>query len=254
MLSAWSLIATILLIGAFGILGLMIRRLNNQIARLTSRIDREFLLTMLDEKTAEIGNTVALTALGLKFPVFLGDASIDSFHARYLVQQLVAEPPGVILELGSGSSTVLIARAMELQKAEDYLHISIDHESHFLEISRKYAQVNGVEDRVKFAHCPLVKIEPLGVEWYADVPQLLEGKKIDLLIVDGPPACQVGQEKARLPALQVLYPHLAEKCTIILDDANRPGEIEVSKEWLQAYPEFHLTRLKRGKGIAVLTR
>jgi len=253
MLPTLSFFVTVLLAGAFGILGLMILRLNSKISYLTSRIDRE-ILTRLDEKTAEIGNTIALTALGLRFPVFLGDASIDSFHAKYLVQLLVAEPPRTILELGSGSSTVLIARTMELQRAEDCLHISVDHESHFLEISKRYAKANGVADHVKFVHCPLVKIEPLGMQWYANVPNLLEGRKIDLLIVDGPPAYQAGQERARLPALQVLYPHLAEKCTIILDDANRPGEIEVSKEWLQAYPEFHITRLKRGKGIAVLTR
>jgi predicted O-methyltransferase YrrM len=247
------LLLALLLVGGFAVLALMLHRLDSRLSDLRSRLDRD-LPARIDEKAMEVGHAVAFTALGLRFPVFLGGSSIDSFHAKYLVEHLLSDPPRTILELGSGSSTILIARVMEAQGAPPYAHIAVEHDAAFLDRSRAYARLNGVADRITFAHCPLVPIETLRMEWYADVPDLLAGRRIDLLIVDGPPAYRAGQERARLPALEVLYPHLAAKCTVILDDANRPGEVEVFRAWTRAYPEFRVKRLRRGKGIAILSR
>jgi predicted O-methyltransferase YrrM len=212
------------------------------------------LLPVLQGISAEAQNSVSLTALGLRFPVFLGDSSIDSFHARRLIQELVARQPSTIVELGSGSSTVLIARVIQLMGLDTCKHISVDHETIFLELSKRYAELNGLASRISFHHCPLGAISSVGKVWYSGVPEALEGRKIDLLVIDGPPAYQPGQQEARYPALPVLYPHLSPHCTIILDDANRPGELEIVKRWLAEYPDFKLVRHKQGKGLAVLVR
>ena len=49
-------------------------------------------------------------------------------------------------------------------------------------------------------------------------------------IVDGPPAGQ--NPGARYPALPLLMDRLADRATIFVDDADRPGESEVIKAWL----------------------
>jgi predicted O-methyltransferase YrrM len=230
-----------------------LRNLGKALSHQTAKIDRH-IDAALKDKVSEIENTIAIGALGLRFPIFFGGASIDGFHARYLIQHLVASPPKFIMELGSGSSTILLAHTMKLLAADEYKHVSIDHESYFLEITKRYAALNGVADAVEFVHCPLEKAGPSGEEWYAHVPETLGGKKIDLLIIDGPPAYGKGLELARAPALDILYPHLAERCTIVLDDANRPGETQVAEQWIKKYPDLRMTKLPQGKGLAILTR
>jgi hypothetical protein len=54
---------------------------------------------------------------------------------------------------------------------------------------------------------------------------------IDLLLVDGPPAYAAGHALARYPALPVLGDRLASGATVVLDDAERPGEQEVLRRW-----------------------
>ncbi len=59
----------------------------------------------------------------------------------------------------------------------------------------------------------------------------LWGDPIDLLVVDGPPAYAAGHGLARYPALPVLCDLLAPRATVILGDAERPGEQEVLRRW-----------------------
>ena len=248
-----SILIQVTIVLGIGAIYFKLRRLNERISILPIITDYSK-ADFVEEKTSEIENTIALTALNLKFPIFLGGPSIDGIHARLLIQQLLSNTPRTIVELGSGSSTVLIARTMQLLGSKDHFHVSVDHDLHYLEISRRYAILNQVADNIKFAHCPLKRIDSLNKAWYADIPSTLEGRKIELLIIDGPPAYKEGQEEARSPALEVLYSHLAEKCTIILDDANRQGEREIANQWVQRYPEFRLTRTTQGKGVVVLER
>jgi predicted O-methyltransferase YrrM len=214
------------------------------------------LLPALETASLEAQNAVSLGALNFSFPVFLGGPSIDSFHARHLVQQLVSRQPKVILELGSGSSTVIIARVYQLLGIQDCAHISIDHEAFFLDLSKRYAELNGVADRVNFCHCPLEPVAASldGNNWYSGVSNTLNGRKIELLVIDGPPAYEDDTQNARYPALPMLYEHLSPNCMVILDDANRPGEKMAVERWKEQYPEFTVTHYANGKGIAVLTR
>lgn len=232
-------------------------RVRRALRRLPDRVAESVVERMaprLTEATQAAVNAVALQSLGLEFPAFLGGPSVDPFHARHLVDQLVACRPAVVVELGSGSSTILISQVMKRVCDPGYRHIAVDHDAHFLAVTERYARLNGVAERVEFHHCPLAPVPTVGLEWYSGLPALLAGSTVDLLVVDGPPAYLAGQEEARYPALPVLYPRLNTRCTILLDDANRPGERSILERWLRAYPEFTLTLLPEGKGLAVLTR
>lgn len=210
------------------------------------------LAVAISDAGLESVNATCLAPLGLKFPVFLGGWSVDSFLGRWLVQHLLERRPKCIVELGSGSSTSLIARTMELLGENKVTHIAVDHEEKYLGLTRDVATLNGVSDRVEFLHCPLVRYESLDKLWYGGLAEKLTDRKIDLLIIDGPPASL--QPMSRYPALPLLLPYMSEHCTVILDDANRDEEQEIARRWAQENPEFNLSLIREGHGLAILTR
>jgi hypothetical protein len=76
-------------------------------------------------------------------------------------------------------------------------------------------------------HAPLRGEPP----WY-ELPGLHEiPDEVDLLIVDGPPACDPGHATRRAPALPWFVERLIDGATVILDDISRPGEREVIASW-----------------------
>ena len=240
-------LATVVILSALAFIALKIR------ARFR-RFDRQLdaLATRIDERALETQNAVALQQLGFRVPVFYGDWSIDAFLGRFLVQHLIEAQPRSILELGSGSSTVLIARCLRILGRSDCLHIAVDHESRFLEITRRNLQLNGLADGVDLWTCPLRSISGTAQIWYGGLAEKLRGKTIDLLIVDGPPGAL--QAESRFPALPMLLPFLSEACVVVLDDASRPDERTIARRWAEANPQFSLEFLREGHGLAVLRR
>ena len=201
---------------------------------------------------AESVNASCINTLGFKFPVFLGGWSIDTFLGRFLIQHLLEHRPKCIVELGSGSSTIIIARTLQILEEKDTSHIAVDHEAKYLGLTRDTAQLNGVAEGVEFLHCPLVQYESLDKLWYGGLTEKLADRKIDLLIIDGPPGPL--QPMSRYPALPLLLPHMSEHCTVILDDAARDEEQEIARRWVAENPEFNLTFAPEGHGLAILTR
>jgi predicted O-methyltransferase YrrM len=239
-------LATLIIFSALTFIALRIRSrfryLDRQLAGVLKRID---------EKAQETQNATALQQLGLGFPVFYGDWSIDAFLGKFLVQCLTERRPGTVLELGSGSSTVLIARCLELLGSRNTRHIAVDHDARFIEITRVNLELNGLADTVDLWLCPLISNPETGKLWYGGLPEKLDGR-IDLLIIDGPPG-QL-QTESRLPALPVLLPFLSENCVIILDDASRLDERSIVRKWVEANPQFTLDLLTQGHGLAILRR
>lgn len=212
----------------------------------------ESMAKAVNNMTAESVNAACINSLGFRFPVFMGDWSIDTFLARRLIQHLLENKPKCILELGSGSSTVLIARTLQLLGNNDTCHIAIDHEAKYLGVTRDISRLNGVEENVEFLHCPLERYESVDKLWYGGITERLTNRKIDLLIIDGPPGPL--QPMSRYPALPLLAGYLAEHCTIILDDASRDEEQEIARRWVNENPGFELSLELDGHGLAILRR
>ena len=206
----------------------------------------------ISSATAESVNAACINSIGFRFPVFLGAWSIDTFLARYLIQHLLEHRPKCIVELGSGSSTIVIGKVLQLLGESGVAHIAVGHEEKYLALTRELAQLNGVDSTVEFLHCPLERYEAIDKLWYAGLAEKLAGRKIDVLLVDGPPGPL--QHHSRYPALPVLAPLLNEHCTVILDDAIREQEQEIARQWVGEHPGFGLELTLEGHGMAVLTR
>ena len=226
-------------------------RIEDKLNQLQSQTNKS--IESINRATQETVNAVCISSLGFQFPVFLGGPSIDTQHARALLFHLQERKPKRILELGSGSSTVIIARALQLLHSSPELHIAVDHELRFLNNTKELARANQVEHLIRFEHCPLIPIEGFPLPWYSRIPEIIGSNKLNLVVIDGPPAYADGEERAREPALSVLRPFLAESCVVLLDDANRPGEMAALQAWTQLFPEFKLYHMAEGKGVAILT-
>jgi predicted O-methyltransferase YrrM len=149
--------------------------------------------------------------------------------------------PGLVVELGSGISTLVAAKSGARKI------ISIDNSDAWgakTVALLKEHKVRGVD----------VRIAPLrpyanGSEWY-DLDAIKDLKKIDLLIVDGPPGSK--NPEARYPALQQFKDKLSPAAIVVIDDVNREGERKLAEDFAKALPNHELIILDHEKGTAII--
>lgn len=142
--------------------------------------------------------------------------------------------PDVIVECGSGASTVVLAQAARLN-GRGHVY-AIDHDGVFAEESRKMLARYGLSDWATVTHAPLrqVAIDGRSWEWY-DPDRLPKTPPIDVLFVDGPPA-DTPKSLARYPAGPMLFSRLAPRGVVFADDTDRTGETEVLRRWAAEFP------------------
>jgi predicted O-methyltransferase YrrM len=160
-----------------------------------------------------------------------------------LVDEVEALRPRLVVEFGSGLSTLVLARALALHAPGARL-LSFDHDAGFAQITRRRLAALGLSADVR--HAPLASAARFGVdgEWYDHGP-LPAG--VELLLIDGPPAW--AKEGARAAAGPAALPSLAPGGVALLDDADRPGERANAARWTRDFPEVRWTRIRRAKGI-----
>jgi predicted O-methyltransferase YrrM len=169
-----------------------------------------------------------------------------------LVGLAVTERPSLVVECGSGASTLWLALAMR-RFGIDCRIIALDHDPVFSRKTRDFLARHDVLDLAEVRDAPLESFDLDGstYSWYArQAWEDLAG--IDLLFVDGPPAA-TGQQ-ARYPALPLLSGALSPAATIVLDDLIVPDMQEALRRWLDAYPAFSSEILPLEKQAAVLRR
>jgi predicted O-methyltransferase YrrM len=142
--------------------------------------------------------------------------------------------PQVVVELGSGTSTVWIGYALAPNGGGQLF--SIDHDEEYAGQSSQMVRLH--RDQMaptEVRHAPLKEISVGGqaFRWY-DAARLADIERIDLLIVDGPPA-RTGPQ-ARYPAMPVLREQLSDGALVVLDDAGRDDEHKIIERWLQETP------------------
>jgi predicted O-methyltransferase YrrM len=169
-----------------------------------------------------------------------------------LVDLVVAERPSLIVECGSGASTLWLALAMR-RFGIDGRVVALDHDPVFGGKTRDLLARHDVGDLAEVRDAPLesFSLDGESYSWYARRAwDDLTG--IDLLFVDGPPATT--GHLARYPALPLLSEALSPVVTAVLDDLVVPDMQKVLRRWLDAYPEFGSEILPLEKQAAVLRR
>lgn len=150
--------------------------------------------------------------------------------------------PRVIVDLGSGASTLVLAKAAP--EAEIF---SIDNSDEYANKTAELLKDHGIT-HVSLRVAPL-SIDGSGIEWYqreafADI------SKIDLLFVDGPPGSK--NSTARHPAFYELREKLSPNAIVVIDDVNRDGEMKLAQLFAESLPSHSLEILSHEKGTAVI--
>ena len=169
-----------------------------------------------------------------------------------LVDLVITERPALVVECGSGASTLWLALAMRRFKIDGRI-VALDHDPVFGAKTRDLLARHNVSDIAEVRDAPLESFDLDGetYSWYAR-RAWEDLKGIDLLFVDGPPATTGHQ--ARYPALPLLSGLLSPVAIAVLDDLVVPDMQKVLQLWLDAYPDFGSEILPLEKQAAVLRR
>lgn len=181
---------------------------------------------------------------GILIPPFHGWPVSPDF-ACLLVQVIATKRYDLIIEFGSGTSTVLIARVLDrlIDETQQTYQIAFEHlEKYHAETAGLLAASNTKRHRVDLVLAPLVDTQidrehEISYMFYDCIPKLKNiAKKRStlnsnlLVIVDGPPGAT--GPHARYPALPILlqaFPNA--RIDFVLDDTKRKDEQEIIAMW-----------------------
>ena len=144
---------------------------------------------------------------------------------------LVEDPKvALVVECGSGTSTLLLARALQLKGSG--LLISLEHLAEYAEKTRSALEEHGLEGFAEVRLAPLeeVTVDDTSYLWYAP-SSIANVSAADVVIVDGPPGST--GTWARYPAYPLLRNALSESAVILVDDIGRGDERAMVDAWLQ---------------------
>lgn len=172
-------------------------------------------------------------------------------YLRALYAEVREQRPRAVVECGSGTSTLIVARALQ---ANGHGHlVSLEHLAEHAAATRELLVEAGCDDVVTVVHAPLVDhtIGAATFTWY-DLAAAGPLGEVDLVAVDGPPKA-VGP-LARYPALPLLVDVLDPAARLLLDDADRPDELAALRRWSDEEPGLRWTRLGGEKGTVLVQR
>ena len=236
-----------------GILGTESQRTLNAVRRIETKIDTEVKkeITQTFRQLEALQNLTAVLQATDVLPATRGWAASPDL-LLVLIDLMISERPSLVVECGSGASTLWLALAMRRFQIDGRI-IALDHDPVFGGKTRDLLARHDVSDLAEVRDAPLESFSLDGdtYSWYAR--QAWEGlTEVDLLFVDGPPATTGHQ--ARYPALPLLSGSLSQVVTVVLDDLVVPDMQKVLRLWLDAHPEFDSDILPLEKQAAVLRR
>jgi predicted O-methyltransferase YrrM len=192
-------------------------------------------------------NLHAMVPVRHRLPASRGWAASPDLLLAY-VGEILTRRPGLIVECGSGVSTVWAALALRTLGGSGRV-VALEHDAAFRESTLAALAEHGLGDlaEVRLAPIDTVAVDGQDRPWYtASALDGLDG--IEVLFVDGP----IGSlaPESRYPAVPLLRDRFAPGAVILLDDADRPEEQQVLAHWLADWPQLDSQQLPLEKGAA----
>ncbi|HEU4728856.1 MAG TPA: class I SAM-dependent methyltransferase [Kofleriaceae bacterium] len=221
-----------------------------ELSRVRASLDRR-----LDELSADVAQIEPLLALHGRLaarrplPAMRGFAIAPDF-ALLLTELIADERPELVVETGSGVSTLVIAYCLE--KLGRGRVVALEHDAGYAAATRAELERHGLSSYATVVHAPLEPLELDGERhrWYARAA-LADLPPIDLVVDDGPPR-YLG-DMLRYASLPVLASRMAPRGVFVLD-VIADEERAILARWSQELPEFRQLRLDTKKGNAILRR
>lgn len=245
----WLILGEVVLIFCLGIMmGLLIIIQIENYRRTQQLFQRQEFLT--HSQLESLFSIYSLLNINYPLPPMRGHAISPEF-ANILMSTIYEQKPELVVEAGSGVSTLIAAYSLKRLGAGTV--ISLEHHEKFLEIGTGNLKKHGLQDIATIVYAPLKEVAVRDGKWlWYDTAQLKKLKSIDMLIVDGPPAGT--QKLARYPALPILFNLLSDDAVVILDDGFRKDEKKILDLWLEEFDCFESKVFNSGKGIVILRR
>lgn len=172
----------------------------------------------------------------------LGSWKADTGLLTLVADHILTARPKLVVEFGTGASTLIVARALQMAGGGTFL--SFDQHPEFVQGTRDWLAEYGLEADLRAV--PLRRSAGWPGLWYDHGPL---PPAIDLMLVDGPPWTIHPFTRG---AASTLFSQIAPGGTVMLDDAARPGERIVARRWRKEWPDFEFELLKGGtKGTLV---
>lgn len=172
----------------------------------------------------------------------LGSWKADTWFLWRIVHAIEKLRPENVVELGCGASSLIIARALELNGGGHLT--SYDQHGDFVAATGEWLRSNGLDASMR--HAPLAEVpESWSHNWYhlSAVPA-----QIDLLVIDGPPWSLNPFIRGHA---EQLFDRIPVGGMVLLDDAARPGERVVASRWRRRWKNFRFSLLPGAKGTLV---
>ncbi|MCW2748914.1 MAG: hypothetical protein JWR83_24 [Aeromicrobium sp.] len=169
-----------------------------------------------------------------------------------LVQEMLFVKPTLVVECGSGVSTLWMALAIK-QRGLNTRIVALDHEQEYADKTSRMLRLHGVDDIASVRLAPLVDVTSSdGTQPWYDPAATADLTDIGILFVDGPPGTR-GQ-LSRMPAIPQLWDKFAPTASVVVDDSFREDEQSIVDRWLQLHPELVRERYDTEKGAEILRR
>lgn len=229
--------------GAAGVVAFELSRVAKSLA---------YRLAFLDTDLAQTDRLIALYAtLGPRRPLPpLRGYAVSPDFALVLMQLIDDQRPELVVETGSGVSTLVMA--YRLERLGRGTVIALDHDPVHAAHTRSELERHGLTAYAKVLDAPL---EPLTVRgrryrWHAQ-RAVAELRGIDLVVDDGPPR-ELG-DWLRYPSLPMLAPRMSAHGVFVMNMLGAEERTVLSR-WRDELPEFHQQVFATKKGHAVLSR
>lgn len=163
----------------------------------------------------------------------MGGWAMDAESVLALVQLVLERKPALVVELGSGASTVWVAMALRHLGAGKI--VSFDHLSDFTQATRRALETAGLKAWGEVREAPLADIylQEKTFRWYSIEDAASDGP-VDMLLVDGPPGST--GPLARYPAVPFYLDVLSDNALVVVDDISRQDEQKILERWTQEIP------------------
>ncbi len=226
------------------------RAVSRDVARTVDRtVDRELSRTF--RQVEALHNLYAVIDIEHALPASRGwPASPDLL--LLLVDLVDRHRPTLVVECGSGLSTLCLALAMRRQGIDGRV-VALEHLEQYAEQTRELLRRHGVDDIAEVRSAPLepVEIGDVAVDWYAR-SAWEDLRDVQLLFVDGPPGSL--SPLSRYPSIPFFVDRLTPGSHVVLDDYRREKERDVVARWQAEYGDrLTLEKVPLEKGAALLT-
>lgn len=183
----------------------------------------------------------------VELPTLRGRSASPDF-LLHVVRHMGRQAPKKIVECGSGAATIVMAHTLDSLENDGHIY-SIENFAPIAEEVREQLRRRNLERFVTLIVVPLAekrydRFDTI-FHWYDLDPNLLPGD-IDLLVVGG--SFSMGNPSARYPAGPELLPKLSRDAHVFVDDAERPEESAMVRQWRIIYPDLGIRRLAAEKG------